>query len=594
MVGFGFGVESLPKPLGARRRACPAWLLHGLAVAMTLALGVGTANAQATTVPPSAEPSRITPELQPPPQPQAQPGVQAPVPEQPVPPGAEEVKFVLKEVNFEGATVYSQDDLRPLYADLVGKEVSLADVYGVARGATVKYRTDGYILSQVFVPPQDVNAGVVRLQVIEGFVDQVTIEGDIRGRRDILEAYGEKIRASKPLQATDLERWLLLAGDLAGVTARGVLTPSQTVPGASNLAIVVEHKTVDLFAKIDNRGSRFIGPWLFVFGGQVNSVAGLYEQISLVAATAWEPEELQYGSMTVALPIDTSGTTLSLSVSGSHSNPGFTLEKENIDSATVEGTIDLTHAFIRSREQNLSAGISFTVRTVNTDQHKEAIIDDDLRIVRLHGSYDFVDTVVADAFGSGWEAVNLVQLEVSQGLDIFEASQHGTAPLSRPEADAEFTKLAGTISRLQGLMLPGLNLYLAVTGQISSDPLLSSEEFGVGGSTFGRGYDPSEITGDDGVGTTIELQYGDTLDLSYLQNYQLYTFWDFGKVYNQETPGVDDDVSLSSVGAGVRVNFISELSGNFEVAQQLTRVSDSNDNQNGTETRFLFGITGRW
>ncbi len=594
MVGFGFGM-GLPKGSDTRRRPGArhrARLTLGLAVAALLALAAGQAFAQ-TTIPSSAQPQRVTPELTPPPQPKAEPSAPAQLPEQPVPPGAEEVKFVLKEITFDGATVYTPEELNPLYAELVGKEVSLADVYAVARAATVKYRGDGYILSQVFVPPQDVNAGMVRLQVVEGFIDNVTIEGDIQGRRDILEAYGEKIKASRPLQASELERWLLLAGDLAGVTARGVLTPSANTPGASDLAIVVEHKGLDLFAQIDNRGSRFIGPWLFVFGLQANSQLGLYEQISLVGSTAWEPEELQYGAMTVQLPIDFSGTTMTLAVGGSHSNPGFTLETENIDSSSVEGTIDFNHAFIRTREQNLYIGLSFTVRTVNTDQHQVSIIDDDEDILRLHGSFDFVDSTLDDVFGSGWGSVNLIQLELSQGLGIFGASEHGDVPLSRPEADGEFTKLAGTVSRLQGLMVPGLNLYLAATGQVSSDPLLSSSEFGVGGSTFGRGYDPSEITGDDGVATTIELQYGDSLDLSYLQNYQFYTFWDFGQVYNQDTPDVDDDVSLSSVGGGVRVNFIPELSGNFEVAQQLTRVSASSDDGD-KETRFLFGISGRW
>ncbi|MBX6323755.1 MAG: BamA/TamA family outer membrane protein [Rhodospirillaceae bacterium] len=583
MVGFGLEAGRLSNSM--RRRL--AWAFAGL-----LTLGTGAAMAQ-TVPPPAAEPGRVTPELTPPPTPQAQPGVQAPLPEQPVPPGATEVKFVLKDVTFDGATVYNPEDLRPLYADMVGKEVSLADIYAVARRATVKYRSDGYILSQVFVPPQDVKEGVVRLQVVEGFVDKVTIEGDVQGRRDILEAYGERIKASRPLKASELERWLLLAGDLAGVTARGVLSPSQTTPGASDLAIVVEHKGFDAFAKIDNRGSRFIGPWLFVFGGQANSLLGQYEQISLIAATAWEPEELQYGSATVALPVDHDGTTLSFTVSGSHSNPGFTLEKQNIDSATVEGTIDLSHAFIRTREQNLTLGLSFTVREVDTDQHQQPIIDDSLRIVRLHGSYDFVDSVVGDVLGSGWQAVNLIQGELSQGIDVFGASEHGDSKLSRPEADGEFTKFVGTLSRLQGLGVPGLNLYLAGTGQVSSDPLLSSEEFGVGGSTFGRGYDPSEITGEDGVATTVELQYGDTVDLSYLQSYQFYAFWDFGKVYNLDTPGVDDDISLSSVGGGIRVNFIPEISGNFEVAQQLTRVSASSDDGD-KETRFLFGLTGRW
>jgi hemolysin activation/secretion protein len=593
MVGRDFGAGTR-KELSERFAAVfSRWLGPGLAVTIGAGLLAGAASAQDEPIPGSADPSRIEQELQPPPVPRAEPGAVLQVPEQPVPPGAEEVRFVLQDITFDGNTVYGPEELRSLWADLAGKEVSLADIYGVARSATVKYRTDGYILSQVIVPPQDVEQGMVRLQVIEGFVGEVTIEGDIQGRRDILEAYGEKIKASRPLLAQDLERYLLLAGDLAGVTARGVLTPSATVPGASDLAIVIEHKGFDGFAQIDNRGSRFIGPWLFVFGGQINSLAGLYEQVSLVFATSWEPEELQYGEISVAVPVTDEGTLLTLAFSASHSEPGFELEDQQIDSRDVDGTIDITHPLIRTREANLSVGGSFTVRETDTDQHGNRIIDDSLRVLRAHGSYDFVDSIATDLLGEGWQSVNLVQAEASVGLPIFGATDGDDHLTSRSEGDGDFLKFVGTVSRLQGLLFPGFNLYVAATGQIASEALLSSEEFGVGGSTFGRGYDPSEITGDDGVATTVELQYGNATDYSFLESYQVYTFWDFGKVYNQETPGVDDNVSLSSAGGGIRVNFIPELSGNFEVARQLTRVSDSSTDDD-KDTRFLFGLTGRF
>ncbi|HIF33642.1 MAG TPA: ShlB/FhaC/HecB family hemolysin secretion/activation protein, partial [Planctomycetaceae bacterium] len=72
--------------------------------------------------------------------------------------------------NVDGSTVYSGRDLLPLYENFLGSEVSLTDVFQIARRITVKYRGDGYILSRAVVPAQQIQAGVVTIDVVEGFV----------------------------------------------------------------------------------------------------------------------------------------------------------------------------------------------------------------------------------------------------------------------------------------------------------------------------------------------------------------------------------------------------------------------------------------
>src|SRR5690606_23554183 len=137
---------------------------------------------------------------------------------------------------------------------------------------------------------------------------------------------------------------------------------------------------------------------------------------------------------------------------------------------------------------------------------------------------------------------------------------------SRPEGTANFFKATGQISRLQSLFIPGLNLYVAAQGQISADRLLSSEEFGVGGSQWGRGYDPGEISGDHGMATTVELQFGGPANIAILRGYQIFAFWDYGKIWNDDqadkVAGTDEE-SLMSAGAGIRLNFLNTVSGEF-------------------------------
>jgi hemolysin activation/secretion protein len=83
---------------------------------------------------------------------------------------ADRIKFALSGINVDGSTVYSGRDLLPLYESFLGSEVSLTDVFQIARRITVKYRGDGYILSRAVVPAQQIQAGVVTIDVVEGFV----------------------------------------------------------------------------------------------------------------------------------------------------------------------------------------------------------------------------------------------------------------------------------------------------------------------------------------------------------------------------------------------------------------------------------------
>ena len=94
------------------------------------------------------------------------------------------------------------------------------------------------------------------------------------------------------------------------------------------------------------------------------------------------------------------------------------------------------------------------------------------------------------------------------GRDLSGASDDNEQRLTRLEGDPTFTKLNADIQRLQRVT-SHVNLLLNVSGQWANGPLLSSEEFGIGGMFVGRGYDPSEITGDEGVSGKAELQWNE-------------------------------------------------------------------------------------
>src|SRR5438105_13935716 len=125
----------------------------------------------AQVVPPSDQPGRERERFERPPVPLAQPaGPAISVPGVEAPPGAAETKLVIRQIRIVGATIYTAAQLAELYANVVGKKVTL-EVYDLAQRITAKYGGDGYVLSRAIVPVQrlDPNGAVVRIRVVEGY-----------------------------------------------------------------------------------------------------------------------------------------------------------------------------------------------------------------------------------------------------------------------------------------------------------------------------------------------------------------------------------------------------------------------------------------
>ena len=560
----------------------------GLVSVSALVLGAVPALAQ-TDATGIADPSRAGEQFE---QPSMQPSVE---PElrvrdqriQPAPAGAENVKFTLNGINVEGATIYSDSSIRSLYADKLGKTVSLADIYDVAGELTLKYRNDGYILTQVVVQP---NGGNPTLRVVEGNVANITLQKsdpDAPINMATVEAYASQLKNSSALNAKDLERQLLLINDLPGVTARSVLSRSAT-PGATDVTIIVDYDPLDGVVSVDNFGSRYLGPWQLGAAATANSWLGMNEAITaqtVIAPQSWY--ELAYGSLGYEMPVGDYGTKVKVFGSVTDTDPGYDLKQFDVRGRSYLLNVGATHPIIRSRTENLYGRLNFDWRRVKSSNDIEETRRDRLSVLRAGARYEFIDTLVgADA--------NTVDVELSKGLNILGASDEGDDNMTRDAADPQATKFEADIQRLQRIT-DNVNLLVGARGQIASNALLSSEEFSVGGVYgFGRGYDPSEVTGDHGIAGKVELQWNDPykLDPDYVDSYQLYGFYDIGRVWNEDaTTNSQERDSLAAVGAGVRIDLPYEMDGGFAVAFPLTREPTT---QNDRDPKFYVNFSKRF
>lgn len=494
---------------------------------------------------------------------------------QEAPAGSENVIFELKRIDLEGGTIYETDELELIYGDKLGTRISLKDIYALASALTSKYRNDGYILTQVIVPPQTIDSGIVKLRVVEGFIENITVEGmeEDESSLRLIRNYANGIELSGALNIEDLERHLLIIGDLPGMDARSVLSPSSTTTGAADLKIILSRDSHDAYLGVDNYGSRYLGPVEFTAAGSLNSYFGNNERISAQIVAAPDPGtdakaalELGYYALSYEQPIPLLGLGTNVEVFASYTNtaPGYDLETFDVHGISQYLSAKVSHPFIRSRSTNLTAHALLDVREVSSRNNVQPTLRDSLRAFRVGGNFQAMDKF----FGLG---INSLSMELSKGLDVFGASDRSDANKTRTLGNPTFTKITADVQRLQRVT-SDVNLFVAAQGQWSSGPLLSSEEFGVGGSNFGRGYDSSEIIGDEGVAGKIELQWNNPYDTDIFNNYQLFGFYDVGRTWNKDatTSSQKKDI-IASAGFGIRAEFLNDIKTDLFVALPLNR-----------------------
>ncbi len=518
------------------------------------------------TLPPSLDPNRLEQRFERPPTPQSLPEIEMPAPEKAPPPkDAERIALTLTELRISGNSVYDTAELSALWRDLLNKPVTLADLYGLRDAITAKYRNDGYVLSQAIVPAQRIRNGVVQLEVVEGYVDAVIVQGEARDRFGLLARMGEKIKASRPLRMAEMERYVLLADDLPGVAVKTVLEASPDTSGASRLTLTLERTPMDGSLTLDNRGTRSVGPMQATGLVNIEDQFGLFERTTVQGIVTPQIRELRFLDLAQAVPVDAEGTTVSYGVRRSWSRPGDSVRPLELDSLTSSARLGLSHPFLRSRAQTLRGEVSLTLRDSNTTALGEPLSQDRLRIVAADLSYDVSDD---------WDGVNVVTLQASKGLDVLHSSRSGSANLSRAGGRSDFRKVNLTAQRNQKLGEAYI-LVLAGEAQYSPDQLLSSEEFGVGGKAYGRAFDSSEISGDNGFSTRAELQHILQVSQDDLDYAMLYGFGDYGAVWNYESGSRHGRRSLASAGLGLRFGVFQRIDASVELAKPFITVPTS-------------------
>jgi len=469
-----------------------------------------------------------------------------------------ETRLVLHKVRFEGGTVFSLSDLREHYQPLIGREITLGELQQYTRRLTQRYRQAGYPLSYAYLPPQDVADGRINVVLVEGYIRDYRVDGDIGPASDYLQQLLVQLEAERPLTQETLERYVGLAQRIPGVAIDAELAVAQAVDGAARLTVHARRKPFGAgvtFAQSNREAAQAL------FTATSNAQTRFAEQLTASLLLPAGDDHVHYQRLDYSQYLDAAGSQLLLSASRYRSEPGTRIRLDDgldilrkRDSERFE--IGLRQpVIVRPGEWMALQGHLYSVSEHVEDQGEGP---------PSSGKYDTY--VRALSFEGDWREaqggrLRIVSAGVYQGLDYLGG---------RSDADYDLDFLRLRLSGLQSDLLFD-NWQGVVSGALywSDDRLPDSERAGFGGQSFGRGYPRDQADGDKGWGVAYELNY--SLRSSWLALVQPYVLVDAAQAWHNR--GVVQDAHLASVGLGVRVGDRRFFNVTLEVAKPLADVA---------------------
>ncbi len=485
--------------------AVPKGALAAAAIASNpLPAGVPTPGQVQSTLP-------MTPVQQ---QPKSAPLTSTPPPtSNTIPPGGPTVTVQRFEIT--GNSVFSSDALRALILTYLGQPLTLADLYKAADVLTRYYQSRGYGLARATIPEQQLTGGSVTLQVVEGRIGKISVEGNTRTHTQRIRKQASAIESGDVYTDSAMDRSSLLVNDLSGVQAQAVLEPGAEFGTADLTYKVTESPEYSGQISFDDYGRADVGRWRLNAEADAASFTGNGDHLS-ANLTHTEADLLNFGGLAYTAPLGEPGGTMTAGYNQSiYHVSGAKFAALELSGSSRNASVSYQYAQIRSQTDSLYWGFGAQHGLSFSDSKGKVVTETNLNLLQLTGFYTHTQQDGTSLSLSG---------SFSSNGDHDDGNN----------ADAEFARL-----ELDGSYVhPFAETWTFIgkgSGVWSPDPLSDTEKYSLGGPDNVRGFVSAEARGDSGLFASIEAQH------SLAPAWPLSVGWfvESGRVWNKQFDSLD-------------------------------------------------------
>jgi len=423
------------------------------------------------------------------------------------PDGAAHLSVTLHHVEIDGGFPEMAEPVRALIGAVVGKRVTVAHLYALATAIEQTYARAGYVLARIVVPAQAlVDGGTLRLVVVDGFIEDIDATAVPERARRVVEDRLAPLIGQRRVTLAEIERRVLLAGDVPGLRLRSTLARGHTDAG-TRLVLDGTHRIVQVTTSVDNRLKEGSGRLQFMSQAALSSLTGLGEQVYATTTAADDLPRILDGLAPLrvwgvggVIPLGRDGLTLNPEYSISRSHP--IVDPGALETADMfkRLALRLSYPIVWTRAEKLQASLAY-------ERIEQVSLASAFDLELSHDRYEVLRFGAEAGWATMWGGPITVTATFSHGLGGRTAAEADAAgvPLSRQGAEPQFEKLQ--LEARHALPLPlDLDLSIAARGQTSfGAPLLKPEQLALDTSDVLSGFDSGTFSVDRGVAIRAEL-----------------------------------------------------------------------------------------
>ena len=440
-----------------------------------------------------------------------------PAPQQPT---ESAVTVLVKTFQFSGNTQYTDEQLQTVVVPYVNQHLNLAALRKATAAVSEYYREAGWVV-RAYLPKQDITDGTVTINIQEATFGGAVLSGEPPTHvaiEDISDLLNTQLTSQQRLNTKSLDRGLLLADDLPGVSVTGALQAGEREGETSVHYTATDDPRLHGELGINNGGNRGTGMAQGYATAYINSPFKLGDQLT---ASTIISSGSEYGRLRYTTPIGHDGWR----VGGSASLLSYRLIAPEFSALNGKGhasTVGLEafYPLIRARTYNLQGLLNYDYRQFENRALSTRQSDYHINEGTIGLTGNWFETLTG-LHGANFGSLTWILGTLDQG-------KHQAAENSNREGF--FTKFRLYISRQQEL-LSWLSLQGTFTGQKAFETLDSAEKFYLGGPNSIRAYPVNEASGSSGVATNLELR------AQLPHGFDITGFYDVGRVYNKRNAG---------------------------------------------------------
>lgn len=465
------------------------------------------------------------------------PGVPAAAPIRQVPGG---LSITVRRFVFEGNTLLEPLVLEEAVASYIGQSLNFSQLEAAVADVASAYRTAGWVV-RAYLPRQEVDQGVVTIQVVESLFGKVVFEGPPPQRisqEQVQRIIYAQQAPGTPLRQDRLDRGYLIASDLSAVQLSAAMKEGDA---AQTTDVVVELRDKPFYGismDLDNTGAISTGQYRASVNADLRSLAGIGDVLTSSLA---HTQGSDYMGLRYQVPVGSAGWRVGINTSKFQ----YKLISANLSTLQAKGSsdsagLDATYPLVRALQRNLY--LSLNAQGKSFDNQSKAVVTTRYRIDTLTLGLN------GNAFDSwGGAGLSTGGLSLVGGRVNLHGSPNQAADLKTTQTDGEFWKMRVNASRQQTLA-GQTALSVAYLGQAANKNLDSSEKMYLGGANGVRAYPSNEAGGSQGQLINVELR------TQWPYNLSLSGFYDWGQVSvnrNNNYPGASANNELALQGAGL-------------------------------------------